>query len=301
MIQSVTVTNYVGDSLEMVLNNPQSSGFNITSIEGIGPVESSINSTELSTMDGSIYTGARSSSRNIAINLAFYGDNIEELRHKSYRYFPIKKQLELVFKTDERTCRIAGYVEKNEPAIFSELETTQISVVCMNPWFQSYNPQRTEFSAVHPLFEFPFSNESLDEKLLEMGEIVHNERKSFIYLGDVETGFTLTIHVTGTQIGNISVYNVDTRENMDIDVNKLAKIVGGPLTVGDDIIISTINGNRYAHFIRQGVTYNILNAINRDADWFQLSRGVNRFAYTAESGDVNLQLSIENPILYEGI
>ena len=38
MIKSVTVTNYLGESLKMELTNPYDSGIAITDITGIGPV-----------------------------------------------------------------------------------------------------------------------------------------------------------------------------------------------------------------------------------------------------------------------
>ena len=37
MIKSVTVTNYLGESLKMKLTNPYDSGIAITDITGIGP------------------------------------------------------------------------------------------------------------------------------------------------------------------------------------------------------------------------------------------------------------------------
>jgi hypothetical protein len=45
--------------------------------------------------------------------------DIETVRQKSYKYFPIKKELILTFETDNRSCYIAGYVESNEPVIIN--------------------------------------------------------------------------------------------------------------------------------------------------------------------------------------
>lgn len=301
MIQSVTVTNYVGDSLEMVLSNPQSSGFNITSIEGLGPVESTINTVDLTTVDGAIFSNARSSTRNIVMNLAFYGDDIESIRHKSYRYFPIKQKLDLLVKTDRRSAKISGYVEKNEPAIFSEQETAQISIICPSPWFHTENDQVTGFSTVKPLFEFPFSNESLEEPLIQFGEVVNDSVESVIYEGDIETGFVMNIHVTGNEIGDITIRNYNTRETMVLDVSVISTIAGGDLRPGDDIYISTVVGDKYVHLVREGVTYNILNCIGRNADWFVLRKGENRFLHEAETGETDLWYTITNPVLYEGV
>lgn len=50
-----------------------------------------------------------------------------------------------------------------------------------------------------------------------------------------------------------------------------------------------------------GKTTNILNCLDKNADWFQLAKGDNIFAYTAEYGSTNLQFKIENRIVYEGV
>ena len=44
-----------------------------------------------------------------------------------------------------------------------------------------------------------------------------------------------------------------------------------------------------------------LNCLDKNADWFQLAKGDNIFAYTAEYGSTNLQFKIENRIVYEGV
>lgn len=301
MIRSVAVTNYVGDSITMELARPDLSGFLITGIDGLGPVESDIHTTELSTMDGSIYSGARSPQRNIVIDLQMFGTNVEKLRHKTYRYFPIKQPLTLTVTTDERVSKITGYVEKNEPDIFSQNESTQISIICPDPWFRTEQDQVTGFATIKPLFEFPFSNESLTENKIQFGEVTNNLTESVFYDGDIDTGFVMNIHVTGEEIGDITLRNYNTRETMVLDVSVISSISGGDLQPGDDIYISTVTGNKYIHLVRDGVTYNILNSIGRNADWFILRKGENRFMHEAENGEMGLWYTITNPVLYEGV
>ena len=80
----------------------------------------------------------------------------------------------MLIETDNRQAEIEGYVESNDPAIFSKDEGSDISIVCPNPFFYSAGKDginTTIFYGVEALFEFPFSNESLQDPLLEMGEI----------------------------------------------------------------------------------------------------------------------------------
>lgn len=301
MIKSITVTNYRGDSIELVLARPELSGFVITSIEGLGPGKATINTTEIATNDGSLFNSSRLPSRNIVISLKYlWKDTIEDVRQLSYKYFPIKQKLKLLIKTDNREASIEGYVESNEPQIFSENETADISIICPNPFFYSSEVNTTVFSGIEPMFEFPFSNESLTENLLIMSEIYNYREMNIVYEGDAEIGVTITIHAIG-DVGNITIYNTGNRETMTIDAAKIETYTGSGIIAGDDIIISTVTGNKYVHLVRAGETTNIINCIDKNSDWFKLSKGDNVFAYVAEEGLNNIQLSIENQIVYEGV
>lgn len=301
MIKSVTVTNYLGDTIKLELARPELSGFAIKDITGLGPGTATINATEISTTDGGIYNSSRLSARNIVIAMEFLWKNtIEEARHLSYKYFPLKRKVTLLFETDTREATIEGYVESNDPTIFSKNEGSDISIICPDPYFYSSGMNTTVFSGIEPAFEFPFSNESLSENMLQMGIIQNAVEKVIVYDGDAETGVTITIHAIGAAT-DISIYNTGTRESMHIDTTKLASYTGSGLKFGDDIIICTVPGKKSVTLLRDGVSTNILNCIDKDSDWFKLSKGDNVFAYVAETGSNNLQLSIENRIVYEGI
>lgn len=302
MIKSLTVTTYLGDRIKMELTRPEKSGFIVTNISGLGPGSANINMTEVSTNDGALYNSARASYRNITMNLQFFGnDTIEDIRQLSYKYFPLKKKITLLFETDNRSLEIDGYVESNEPVIFSKEESTDISILCPYPFFHSAEGnQVTVFSGVEPEFEFPFSNESLEENLLIMGSIQNKTENVVIYEGDVDAGMIITIHAIG-EASNITIYNVTTRETMLIDTEKLKTLTGSEIIAGDDIVICTVKGQKSVTLIREGRKTNILNCLGRNADWFQLAKGDNIMAFTADSGASNIQFKIENQILYEGV
>ena len=91
---------------------------------------------------------------------------------------------------------------------------------------------------------------------------------------------------------------------MIIDTTKIATLTGlseGGMIAGDDIIISTIKRNKFVRFVREGVVYNILGCLTRDSDWLSLTKGDNIVAYAAESGDSNLQFTVEHQTAYEGV
>lgn len=302
MIHSITVTNYRGDSLKMELTRPQDSGFIIESVTGLGPGKANINTSEVSTNDGAIYNSARVPSRNIVISVKYmFKETIEEARQTSYKYFPLKRKVTLLIETDNRMAEIEGYVESNDPDIFSQEEGSDISIICPNPFFyDALSTTETSFSGIMPAFEFPFSNESLTEPLLEFSVIEDVTDRVIDYKGDAEVGVTISIQARG-EAGDITIYNVDTAETMVVYNNLVESLTGSGITDGDEIIICTVRGQKSAKLIREGKTTNILNCINRDADWFQLAKGPNTFAYDAVTGRNNLRVVITNRIIYEGI
>lgn len=297
MIRTVRITNYRGETLEIELANPYSSGFAVTKIEGLGPNKASINTVDIATADGSVFNSARVDPRNIVLSMTFVGPDIEAVRRKSYQYFPLKKPITFEVITDDRRGSITGYVESNEPNIFSKNETTQISIVCPYPYFKSTSDEinKVSFYSERPLFEFPFPFEDVDgndnEPEMEMGEVTRITSGDVNYPGDAETGAVFTIHATGTA-KNIRIDKLDTKQSMTIKTS---------LQKGDDLIISTVSGKKSIVLIRDGKSTNLLNLLDRNADWFVLSKGDNAFAYRADEGLIYLQFDVSFDVIYEGM
>lgn len=305
MIKSITVKNYLNDQIKLELMRPEKSGFIVRSIDGLGPVKANINVTDISTGDGGVFNSSRLDKRNIVIDLIFLQtekESIEDIRQKSYKYFPIKKKVHLTVETDNHTSEIDGYVESNEPNIFSNSEGTNISIICPDPFFYSAKDNETLFSGVEPTFEFAFENNSTSESLLEMGSIQNKNEQIIVYDGNAEIGMSIYIHALG-DASNITIANNLTKEKMVINTDKLKTLMGTDYAIisGDTIIINTTKGNKSITLLREGISTNILNCVDRGSKWFTLVKGDNIFSYTAESGSLNLQFYIVNKVAYDGV
>lgn len=307
MLKSVTITNYLGKSVTYSFEEPtidDESGLFITEIEGLGPVKADINMTQLATANGDIYNSSRLSGRNIVIKGRYtYAKTIEEARLMSYRYFPIGHKITFHIETENRIAETTGYVESNDPVIFSKDCSVQISVLCESPWFTSVSDEdnkQTNFSNVIAEFEFPFSNESVDEPLLEFGSIVNKKENTVYYDGDAETGCIIQLHAIG-DVENVSIYNIKTGDKMVLDTDKLEALTGSKIIYGDTITINTIKGQKSITLLRNGIDTNILNILGKDSDWFQLAKGDNLFAYTAEYGEANVQFIVKSTVIFEGV
>lgn len=440
MIESITVTNYLGESIEMVLTQPELSGFIVKSIDGIGPANANINMMELATIDGSIFNSARLNTRDISLSLLYTINpdiginNIEEARRKSYKYFPVKKPVTLTFKTDaeingHNPIHVLGYVEKNEPKIFQKQEGTTISIKCADPYFHSESYTKKMFYGVDPLFEFTYWNDSdqllnvsgneydhipytyytidnrrtsdsyrcdesydkitikfktyasnmedalccikvsrvqgdpnyinmvgrsvpiyenddfvlsvhqnqatgdnaiwviADRKVdtpsnvydimtaevvqgssgtvlvgddTEFGNINYVTEGNVIYAGEAETGMVLEIHAIGSAKG-VEFYDVESGDKMSLSDDVIIDKTGLGISAGDVITMDTTRGHKTVTLLRDGITYDILNALIQPINWFKLNNGNNVFTYAAEEGLEYLIFTVTYDELYEGV
>lgn len=305
MIYSIKVTNHLGESLDLVLREPEKSGLAVTGITGLGPTKSTINVTDLVTKDGGLFNSAHMDKRNIVLSLRCYATNklsIEDCRQVSYKYFQVKNKVRLEFKTDNRDCYIDGYVESNEPEIFSEEESLQVSIICPDPFFYSMETDDNEqrFEGAKRLFEFPFSNESLTENKITFSYLQHYPAQAIYYDGEYQTGFEIIIHAVGT-VYNPTIINLSTGDQMTIKTDVVKKITGDTIRNGDTVTINTVTGKKSVTLTRDGVDYNIISALGSQAVWFKLQKGENLFTYESEFGAVDINILYKWSVGYEGI
>lgn len=304
MIYSISVTNEQGETLELELAHPEKSGYAVISADGFEPPKATINKMGLGNNDGNLFNSSRIDSRTITLKLQLMEgkETVEDLRQKLYKYFLIKKQVTIVTKTDNYTLKAFGYVEKNEPDIWSKKEVVNLSIVCPDPYlYRASGNVKTSFSTVEPKFFFKFSNNSVKHPKLEMSRIEHKKYRNIKYDGDMDTGLIIVMRASGGPVKNITIFGVALKQTMKINTDKIAEIVGEGFIDKDSIEIDTRIGHKKAVLRREGKEYNVLNAITKDSDWFKITKGSNLFAYICEEGDTNLYFNIENPVCYGGI
>lgn len=287
MIKSVTVYQKPdkSDAFTMVLTDPTNvsakTGFAIDKIDGLGPVEADINTTEM-IVDGDLYNSSRIGKRNIVLDLIFYsetGVGIEDVRQKSYKLFPMKKLVYVEVETDNRTLWTKGYIEKNEPDIFQEMESTEVSLICPDPKMYSIDTQ---------------------EEILSVGETTVE------YEGEVEVGVVMTLTVSSTIVktvaGGVPAFTVScskpdgTSQSIDI----FTPVTG--FTAGDVITISSVSGNKYVNWTdhETEVDNNALHLVSQNPDWITLKNGDNNIRITDQFSALS-SVTINNDICFEGV
>jgi hypothetical protein len=288
MIKKVTVFQKPdkSDAFTMVLTDPTNvtdkTGFAIDNIDGLGPVEADINTTEM-VIDGDLFNSARVGKRNIVLELIFYsesGSGIESTRQYSYQLFPIKKQVYIEIEADNRTVWTYGYVEKNEPLIFSDMCKTQVSLICPDPkWYDSNGDVTTP--------------------------IIPNTSTTIEYEGEVETGGYLTITI-GSSVeapvhAGVPAFTI-TCANPDGDAQLIDVFtpIGG-FVEGDIITLTSVLGNKGCVWTDTAdADHNALNLISQNPDWITFKSGLNTIRINDPNNAIS-EASFVNPVCYEGV
>lgn len=251
--------------------------FQIRDITGLGPVTADINTSPLGSMDGDSFVGGSVGARNIVLTIKPNPDwrawTYEKLRRALYEYFMPKRRVRLVFETDEiAPVEILGYVESNEPNIFSKDGEIQVSIICPYPYFTSVNP---------------IVIDGVSTYAREAGVEVD-------YEGSVETGI------------NVQVSWADTGEWTPPYISIQ---VGDPLLTYFKVNatvdqysyfeMSSVSGQKFVQniAISNGVITNLLSKVQQGSHWPILQPGVNDFSVTtehSEATELNWRLTYYN-------
>lgn len=303
MIKSITVTNPRNESLKLILEDPnRSEGVEVWDVTGLGPVKTTINNTQYALSDGSHHNSSRTSERNIVFKLGLREDpDVETVRQRLYRYFPVKSTIRIDVETDHKSLTTYGIVEDNDVDIFSMQEGTSISVLCNDPYFRSVDEKVLNFSSEQPNLEFPVENPHLTNKLIETGLIVRLAELDTYYPSFIDCGISFEIPVYGN-VTNIRLYNTVSNETIFLNTSRLSAYnLGNKFIAGDTIYVSTHIGDKHVKLLRNGTYYNILNVRERGSKWPRLYYGDNTLAVTADTGANVLDVFVKYHTLYEGV
>lgn len=277
------VENDRGERLELS-HNPN---YIIKNITGLNPSKASINTSPVSTFDGVRLNSSRIGARNLVITLVIEGE-IERNRINLYKYFKIKGQTKIYFKHESRDIYIEGVVESFETDLFDKKQAAQISLLCPDPFFKSVRDLVATFTSLTAEFYFEFA---IEETGIPFSTVETAPTKIVSNDGDVETGLIIVLTASG-EVVNPTVYNVDTREFLGVEIT---------MKEADVIEINTNNGQKSITLTRRGVTTNIINMRKHGSTWLKLPAGDSSFTFDAFQQVDNLSCELHYDYKYLGV
>ena len=275
--------NRNGDRLTFGDGSP----FQIKEFQGLNPPKATINTNETAFMDGVKYNSSKLQARQI--NVAFVvNKDPEESRRKAYLVIQPKKYIKVIFRSETLDCFTEGYVESLEVSYFAKKQTLTVSILCPYPYLKNAEETSDEFSAVTPMFHFPFPTSDS----IVFGEIDTLAAYNIENNGSAETGLTIELYARGT-IANPKIIDYISNEYMELNFT---------MQLGDLITIETAPGEKKITLLRDGVKTNIFNYLTSGSSWLILPVGGSTYTYTIESGVMtNLVVTIKHFDLYEGV
>lgn len=277
--------NKDGKTLQFGASTP----YTITEFSGLNPPKATINTSTTATLDGGMFNSAKLQMR--TINLAFaIEENAEQNRLAVYEVVQPKNPIRLYYQSEMLDVFLDGYVEEVVPDYFAKKQIVTVSILCPFPYFKSAQQVINELSSVIKKFHFPFAS-TADGELI-FGEVDTLTSVTVLNQGSVKAGLTFELYAKNP-ITNPKIFNYQTSEFLAINTT---------MQQGDLITVTTGQGNKTITLLRDGVTTNIFNLLDKNSTWLQLDVGGGVFVYEVEEGStVNLSVTISHYDLFEGV
>lgn len=295
MITEVSSLTKGGESLNLDLFDPWSSGIAVKEITGLGPVKTELSLERYALIDGAFLKGARVGTRNVVLTLIPVGDDVQTERRKIYNFFPVGETITFGVVTSQVAVKSSMIVESVEPNIFSERQEIGVSLIAIDPYWRSNSPSITGlvgFNDVTPLFQFPFSSGD-NQKELIFGDLSNASGKDINYLGDAETGVVITFSFNGN-VSNLTVINQTYDEAMII--NKVKDFYRG-----EQLVLDTRPAKKSVKHIAGGKESFITGVLDIKSQWIKLHPGINTIGLQFVGNPNNMDISIEYETLYRGV
>jgi len=300
-------------SIDLSMFNPYKNGFAITKVTGIGPIKSNITMDDWATVPGANKNTMHRSFRTIGIKLRYIGQtSIEDLRHMSYKYFPVEEDITLQFTTDSGTYCIDGIVEDNGVDMWTKAEESNLSIVCGDPFFYAITEDTHSFVKRMPQFHFfdpnpetkvydPFMPSDRFWSIIPEGQTYPIQKQPFhisrkIRLtkmtinnpSSLPVGLKIQMNTTGT-VKDPMFVNMTTNEGF---------YLSGTIEADRTIIINTRSGHKSVIY---GDGSNAINRMDINSKWIQLIPGENTLKFSATDGTASMDVSLSVRPIYEGI
>ncbi len=282
----LTLQNEAGNTLEF---NQLGGAYTITDIEGLNPPDATINTSQIAMLDGEKFNSAKVNMRTLNIAFAIETD-AERNRIEVYRVLKPKRPVTVYYQSDLRDVYIIGYIKALDIGYFDQKQVCTVSILCPSPFWRSAQEFVNELSRIIGMFHFPFSSTAIPQ--IVFGYEDATASVTVDNAGDLETGLIIQIYARA-QVANPKIFDYETQEFIGVNYTLLP---------ADLVTIDTNPGRKTVKLLREGVTYNIFNALMKDSAWLQLPANGGVYTYMVGSGmATDLNITILHNTLFEGV
>lgn len=287
MERTLIYKNHKGDMITFTYKPP----FLLSICDGFHETVGTVNSVSSAYGVGTTWNGTSIGQRDLTIK-GTITDNIQENRLLLYDMFPLNSEGTLYYYEGDIERKITCLVEKvSIPEKKGFTRDFSISLVCPNPRFSALAATILSMAAWAPAFNFPLiipENEGIQFGIKNTTSMGTTENTT-----EIDYGMTIKFKANDT-VKNPYLFNVTTRDIIQIEKT---------MSAGDQIIITTHIDNKnviYKNAVT-GEEENINYLIMYGSKYLQVPSGTNTFRSGADSGEDNLETTIEFLPEYEAV
>lgn len=287
MERTLIYKNHKGDMITFTYKPP----FLLSICDGFHETVGTVNSVSSAYGVGTTWNGTSIGQRDLTIK-GTITDNIQENRLLLYDMFPLNSEGTLYYYEGDIERKITCLVEKvSIPEKKGFTRDFSISLVCPNPRFSALAATILSMATWAPAFNFPLiipENEGIQFGIKNTTSMGTTENTT-----EIDYGMTIKFKANDT-VKKPYLFNVTTRDIIQIEKT---------MSAGDQIIITTHIDNKNVIY-KSAVTgeeENINYLIMYGSKYLQVPSGTNTFRSGADSGEDNLETTIEFLPEYEAV
>ena len=277
---SLILEDESGNQMDMTTTKTQ---YMVSTIDGLYPPAGTLSTSAYAVLNGSYLNHAFIEKRNLVISFVMRGTVLEKKRHALYNVVKPSQYIKVYYKTKNVDVYTEGYVETCNVSNFTNQTSGQISILCPDPYWYSRELFSVQYGSVSGAFHFPFPDST---KPFPIGSYSEDSNIAILNSG-IETGFTIVLETeSGTQ-SMPTIYHDDTDTYLQLNTT---------IESGEQIIITTYDGNKTITKYTDGVESNIISSIVSGSTWLKLRSGLNHLHLQTAGASSNPKLNMT--ILY---
>lgn len=287
MERTLIYKNHKGDMITFTYKPP----FLLSICDGFHETVGTVNSVSSAYGVGTTWNGTSIGQRDLTIK-GTITDNIQENRLLLYDMFPLNSEGTLYYYEGDIERKITCLAEKvSIPEKKGFTRDFSISLVCPNPRFSALAATILSMATWTPAFKFKLVIPK--NKGIKFGTKNTTSMGTTENTTEIDYGMTIKFKANDT-VKNPYLFNVTTRDIIQIEKT---------MSAGDQIIITTHIDNKnviYKNAVT-GEEENINYLIMYGSKYLQVPSGTNTFRSGADSGEDNLETTIEFLPEYEAV
>lgn len=287
MERTLIYKNHKGDMITFTYKPP----FLLSICDGFHETVGTVNSVSSAYGVGTTWNGTSIGQRDLTIK-GTITDNIQENRLLLYDMFPLNSEGTLYYYEGDIERKITCLVEKvSIPEKKGFTRDFSISLVCPNPRFSALAATILSMATWTPAFKFKLVIPK--NKGIKFGTKNTTSMGTTENTTEIDYGMTIKFKANDT-VKNPYLFNVTTRDIIQIEKT---------MSADDQIIITTHIDNKnviYKNAVT-GEEENINYLIMYGSKYLQVPSGTNTFRSGADSGEDNLETTIEFLPEYEAV